>query len=219
MQLNASFFYMDWEDIQLVIGSEQSGLWWLNGQANGGGGENKGVELDFDWRATENLRISGSAYVGDPVYTDDYITLEGVQEVTAGTQMPDSAKNKYSIAADFTIPGVLGGDIWLRADAYYAGPLYSALWRAEYANPDSPSHEKGRAYDVESFTKYNFQAGYERESWAVTLFVKNLTNETANTFTSQGSGYYGEYWGHPGFGDQHTLARPRTTSLRFTWRF
>jgi outer membrane receptor protein involved in Fe transport len=219
LQLNASVFYLDWEDIQLVIGSDQSGLWWLTGQGNGGGGENLGVEVDFDWRATENLRISGSAYVGDPVYTHDYITLEGVQEVTKGTSMPDSAKEKFFIAADYTIPDVLGGDIWLRWDTFYVGPLYSALWRAEESNPNSPEYA-GSTYDVDSFTKHNFQAGYERENWAVTLFVKNVTDERANTFTFNGTSWYAlQYWGHQGFGEQHTLARPRTTSLRFTYRF
>jgi outer membrane receptor protein involved in Fe transport len=218
LQINASVFYLDWEDIQLVIGSAGEGLWWLSGQANGGGGENKGFEVDFDWRATDNLRISGSAYMGDPVYTHDYITLEGEQEVTAGTSMPDSAKEKYWLSADYTFPDVLGGDMWLRADAYYQGPMHSSLFRAETSNPNSPEYD-GTSYDVDSFTKYNFQAGYERENWALTLFVKNLTNERANTFTFNGTGYYAAYWGHPGFGEQHTLARPRTTSLRFTYRF
>jgi iron complex outermembrane receptor protein len=219
LQLNASIFYMDWQDIQLVLGSDQSGLWWLNGQANGGGGRNAGIELDFDWRATDNLRISGSAYKGDPYYTDDYVTLEGVLEMSAGTEMPDSAKEKLTIAADYTFPDVMGGDVWLRADAYYVGPRFSALWRADEANPASPDYVEGNTYDVDSFTKYNFQAGYERENWALTLFVKNLTNERANTYTFNGTGYYAAFWGNPGFSEQHTLARPRTTSLRFTYRF
>jgi outer membrane receptor protein involved in Fe transport len=218
LQVNVALFYMEWDDIQLVIGSDDGGLWWLTGQANGGGGQNAGIELDFDWRATDNLRISGSYYHGDAYYTHDYITLEGVQEVTSGTSMPDSANDKFSLAADYTFRNVLGGDIWLRADAYYVGPRYSALWRADNANPDSPDFD-GTTYDVDSFTKYNFQAGYERENWAVTLFVKNLTNERANTFTFNGSGYYGEFWGHQGFGEQHTLARPRTISARLTYRF
>jgi len=93
------------------------------------------------------------------------------------------------------------------------------LWSADEANPDSPDYAPGNTYDVDSFTKYNFQAGYERENWAVTLFVRNLTNERANTFTFNGTGFYGGFWGHPGFGEQQTLARPRTTSLRFTYRF
>ncbi|MDA0707357.1 MAG: TonB-dependent receptor, partial [Proteobacteria bacterium] len=216
--VNADVFYLVWEDIQLVLGSGQSGLWWLSGQANGGGGENIGVELDFDWWATENLRLSGSYYHGDAQYTDDYVTLEGLLEMSAGTQMPNSANDKFSIAADYTFRDVLGGDIWLRADAYHVGPLFSALWRADYANPASPNYEPGSTYDVDGFSKYNFQAGYERENWAVSLFVKNLTNERANTYTTQGTGYYGEYWGNAAFGEEQTLARPRTISLRFTYR-
>jgi outer membrane receptor protein involved in Fe transport len=185
LQLNASVFYLDWEDIQLSIWSSGSGLWWLRGQANGGGGQNLGFEADFDWRATDNFRISGSVYVGDPYYTHDYITLEGVQEVTKNTEMPDSAKEKYWISADYTIPDVMGGDIWLRWDTFYQGPMHSSLWRAETSNPESPDYD-GTGYDVDSFTKHNFQAGYERENWALTLFVRNVTATPVGTRSSFG---------------------------------
>ncbi len=219
LQINASVFYMEWEDIQLSVRSDQNGLWWLRGQANGGGGRNLGIEVDFDWRATDNLRISGNFYKGDPYYTDDFITKEGILEMTARTQMPESATEKYSLAADYTIRDVLGGDVWLRLDGYYVGAMYSELWRADEANPASPDFVPGAKEDVDSFTKANFQMGYERESWAVTLFVRNLTNARANTFTDDGAGFYGNFWGHPGFGDTNNLARPRTTSLRLTYRF
>ena len=219
LQINATVFYMKWDDIQLSLGSDQSGLWWLRGQDNGGGGQNTGVELDFDWRATANLRFSGSAYVGDAYYTDDFITIEGVQELTEGSSMPDSASQKFSLAADYTFRDVLGGDVWLRLDAYYVGPMYSALWRADEANPDSPDYVQGAKEDVDSYTKANLQLGYERETWTAAIYVRNLTNETANTFTGSGASGYGEYWGHTGFGETHNLGRPRTISLKLTKRF
>ena len=219
LQVNATVFYMEWDDIQLSLGSDQSGLWWLRGQDNGGGGQNTGVELDFDWRATANLRISGSAYVGDAYYTDDFLTAEGIQELTEGSSMPDSASEKFSLAADYTFQDVLGGDMWVRLDAYYVGPMYSALWRADEANPDSPDYVVGAKEDVDSFTKMNLQLGYERDTWSAALYVRNLTNETANTFTGSGASGYAEYWGHTGFGDTHNLARPRTISLKLTKRF
>ena len=227
LQVNAALFYMTWEDIQLSIGSSQSGLWWLRGTANGGGGENTGFEVDFDWRATENLRISGSGYFGDAKYTDSYFTPEGEYIMSAGTRMPDSANEKLFIAFDYTIRDVLGGEMWLRYDAYYVGDMFSALWRADQANPnapfdeeeDEPRYDPLATEDVDSFTKSNFQVGYERESWALTLFVRNLTNERANTFTGSGVGYAARFWGHTGFGDTNNLARPRTISLRLTMRF
>ena len=222
LQVNATVFHMVWEDIQLGVRSGQSGLWWLRGTANGGGGENTGFEVDFDWRATENLRLSGSVYSGDARFTDDYVSPEGVLQMSKGTSMPDSANEKFSIAADYTFRDVLGGEMWLRFDTYYVGPMYSALWRADLANPDSPDYETGNKEDVDSYTKSNLQIGYEsvKGNWTATLFVRNLFNDRANTFTSSGdAGYYADFWGHTGFGDTHNLARPRTTSLRFTKRF
>ena len=49
--------------------------------------------------------------------------------------------------------------------------------------------------------------------------IRNLTNENYNTFTSSGTGWYADYWGHTGFGDTHNLARPRTISFKLTKRF
>ena len=219
LQLNAAFFHMTGEDIQLGVRSGQSGLWWLRGTANGGAGENTGIELDFDWRATRNLRISGSAYLGDAVYTDDYVSPEGILQLSAGTAMPDSSNEKFFLAADYTIQDVWGGDMWFRLDAYYVGPMFSAIWRADLANPDSPDYEAGAKEDVDSYTKANFQIGYERDNWSATLMVRNLTNERANTFTGSGASYAAEFWGHPGFSDTNNLARPRTVSLRVTKNF
>jgi len=219
LQLNATVFHMVWEDVQLGVGSSQSGLWWLEGTANGGGGENTGIEADLNWRVTQNFRITASAYLGDAEYTDDYVSPEGELQMSAGTRMPDSANRKFSLAADYTFQDVLGGDIWVRLDAYYVGPMFSALWRADEANPASPDFSGSTLADVDSYTKSNLQIGYERETWAATLFVRNLTNETANTFTGNGASGYGEYWGHTGFGETHNLARPRTISLRLTKRF
>jgi iron complex outermembrane receptor protein len=218
LQLNATIFHMVWEDVQLSVGSSQSGLWWLRGTANGGGGENTGIEADLNWRITENFRVSGSAYYGDAEYTDDYISPEGELQMSAGTRMPDSANEKFALAADYTFQNVLGGDMFVRLDAYYVGSAFSALWRADYANPNSPDFD-GSSEDVDSFTKANFQLGYERESWSAILFVRNLTNATANTFTGNGATYAAEYWGHTGFAETQNLARPRTISLRLTKRW
>ena len=219
MQLNATLFHMVWDDIQISITSDQGGLWWLRGQANGGGGENTGGELDLVWQATDRLQLTGSFYAGDPEYTYDYITPEGVTWVSAGTSMPDSARRKMTLGADYIIPEVLGGDLWFRYDLQYQSEMYSAVWRAEQANPASPEYVPGATYDVDSFTKSNVQVGYERETWDMRLMVRNLTDERANTYSFQGTQFYAEYWGHTGFGEQQTLARPRTVSLRFTKRF
>ena len=219
LQLNATVFYMVWEEIQLVIGSDQ--VWWLTGQVNGGGGRNLGLELDFDWHATQDLRITGSAYVGDAYYTDDYITPEGILAVSKHTQMPDSASSKYNLAVDYTFRDVFGGDMWARLDGYYVGPMFSFLRAAEEANPNSPRYIPGSSENVDSFSKFNFQIGYASGDggWNATLMVRNLTDARANTFTGTGTFNYAQYWGHTGFGPTNTLARPRTISFKLTKNF
>lgn len=219
MQVNGTVFYMDWEDIQLSLGSDQGGLWWLRGQANGGGGENKGVELDVLWAATDRLRLSANVYAGDPVYTADYVTLEGVLEMSAGTSMPDSAREKLTLGVDYLVPDVFGGDMWFRYDYQYQSEMFSALWRADEANPTSPNYVPGATYDVASFSKSNLQLGFERESWTARIMVRNLFDDRANTFTGTGASGYAEYWGHTGFGETHNLARPRTVSFKLTKNF
>jgi len=228
VQINATIFHMTWEDIQLSVWSDQDGLWWLNGIANGGGGENKGAELDVIWQATDNLRISGNFYTGDAYYTDDWFSPErtednpdGVQELWAGTSMVDAASDKFSISADYTIRDVMGGDLWFRYDYYNVGGLYSTWGAAEVANPDHPDYDPAAGYDVEGYDKSNFQIGFERETWTATLMARNLFDDRANTRTNNGdAGWYAmEYWGHPGFGQVHNLARPRTISLKVTKRF
>jgi len=220
LTLNATVFYMDWEDIQLDISSD-SALWWMRGQDNGGGGENTGIEVQFDWMATQRLRLSGSIYSGDPEYTEDWVSQEGVQIVTAGTRMPDSPKQKYQLSADYTIPNVFsGGELWFRYDYYYASDMFSALWRADNANPDSPDFT-GIGPDVDSYSLSNLQAGWTSADggWNVTAMVRNLFDDRVNTFSSSGDYWYGQYWGNPDFGRSVNLARPRTVSLRLTKNF
>jgi iron complex outermembrane receptor protein len=226
LQLNATVFYMEWEDIQLNIDSDQ--VWWLTGQVNGGGGQNLGFEVDFDWRITRDLRLSGSAYVGDAHYTDDYITPEGIVEMSAGTRMPGAPNNKYNLAIDYTFQDVWGGDMFARLDGYYVGSMFSDLDEANAANPlappdadGDPVYVPGSSEDVDSFSKYNFQVGYTsgEGDWSAIIMVRNLTDARANSFTGHGTEEYAEYWGHTGFGATNTLARPRSISLKLTKNF
>jgi hypothetical protein len=135
--------------------------------------------------------------------------------------MPDSAASKFNLAIDYTFRDVMGGDMFVRLDGYYVGPMFSFLNAAEWANPNSPNHRPGASENVESFSKYNFQIGYTSGDggWNAIVMVRNLTDARANSFTGTGTYNYATYWGHPGFGPTNTLARPRTVSLKLTKNF
>jgi len=56
LQINAQYFLMKWSDIQVFTGAE--GLpWWVSGTTNAGTAQSQGIEANFKWQATDNLRI------------------------------------------------------------------------------------------------------------------------------------------------------------------
>jgi len=209
LQLNATLFYMDWDDIQMTI--RDPCCWYLRAQVNGKGGRNTGVELDFKWLATDNLSLNGSVYSGDPYYTDSFVDARDRVIMTAGTQMPFAPKRKYTFGADYTIPGIFTNtDMYIRYDLSYRGGYYSELGVAD----------AGGDYDVGSATTSNLQVGLQMESWTATLMIRNLTDEKANTYTDYEMQDYANYWGSEEyFGEYRSLARPRTISLRLTKTF
>ena len=143
--------------------------------------ENKGGELDLTWQATENLRLTGNFYTGDAKYTDDYEALAGAILLSAGRSMPMSPEQKFALAADYTIPQIFSNaDMFLRADYQYNGEMFS----------DSDAAEEG-VPNIDSFNMVNIQAGLEFDSdWTVTLMLRNVLDERANTYTGDGQMEY-----------------------------
>jgi len=115
--------------------------------------------------------------------------------------------------------------MFVRLDGYYVGAMFSSLSKADDANPNSPDYDPtdipSTIENVASFSKYNFQIGYTsgEGDWNAIVMVRNLTDARANSFTGTGTHEYADYWGHTGFGDTNTLARPRTISLKVTKNF
>lgn len=217
LQINASVFYMKWNDIQVTI--RHPDYWYLDGQDNAEGGRNLGAELDFTFIATENLKLFGSGYIGNPYYTGEYRNVNGSIMMSAGTPMPNASKGKFTLGADYTIQNVFGDmDMYARVDVAYRGPLYSSLSRA------TDYQEEGEAgeYNIEGHIMTNFQLGLEVDDTTTISFrVTNVFNQRANTFTdTREEARYGERWHvEDKFGPTHFLARPRTMSLRLAKKF
>lgn len=210
LQINANVFYMVWDDIQVTL--DDPDRWWINGQVNAEGGRNLGVELDFIWRVTENLKLNGNAYIGNPYFTGDYFDHEDTQIMQSGTPMPNASKQKFALGVDYTIPNIFeSADLYFRYDFIYRGGLYSELEQAFAEGP----------FDIESSTMSNLQVGLEIDnSTTITFMVRNLFNQRANTFTSYGAQEYGEEWGTQArYGPTLNLARPRTMSLKLMKKF
>jgi outer membrane receptor protein involved in Fe transport len=215
--LNVTVFLMEWSDIQINTDvpdtPEVNTPWWLLGTFNGETGESLGAEINFEWQATENLSFEGSLFFANAEYTaDTYIDPEGDPYLEEGQEMPNSPGEKYWLAVEYTVPEVLGGDLWFRYDTSYQGESWSDLDAARLEDP------AGR---VPSWKSSNLQAGLSLENgWEVSLMARNVWDDrgVSNLYYSD-EGYYSDWFDDPRFKVERTIQQPRTYGLSVTKRF
>ena len=69
LRLNLSAFLMKWDDIQIHFDSTDA--YWIEGNINGVKAEQKGVEFNGEWCATDRLNFAWSAFLASPEFTED----------------------------------------------------------------------------------------------------------------------------------------------------
>ncbi len=204
--LNVIAFDVQWKDIQ-INQSGVNGQWWMRGTLNGGGGENKGVDIDAQWQVTDSLYVSATASFGDPKYTDPVQRLNDV--VPAGTPMVWAYKEKYSFWADYRFEDVLGGSMWIGYYHSYEGDKWNNLANAINSDPDgiAPGYGVGDAHIGMDFD----------DGLSFHLTVRNVWDERGvNSLFNDSSG---AFFGDPRFDNIRTYTRPRTVSLAIKKRF
>jgi outer membrane receptor protein involved in Fe transport len=205
--LNASLFYMEWSDIQLSTGGGDNDPWWLRGTFNGSKAEQKGIELNGEWRVTDNFTLEGSAFLAEPEFSEAFVEPDG--DVTPeGSPMPNSPEEKFWIAAEYRLPGLFGldGEFWTRAAYTYQGEFWNSLTAIRNDN---------REQIIPSSSLTTLQLGYSSNTgWDAALVIRNLFDDAE--MGSLSSSDYGTFFGDPRFRYQRTLERPRTISLAIT---
>jgi len=224
--VNLSAFFMEWDSIQLnSSGSRAGNPFWLRGTFNGGKAEQKGVEINGAWQVTSNFRLEASAFFADPEFSEETVYPdpdEGVA-IPAGTIMPVSPKEKYWIAAEYTLPNFMDmdGNLWARMSYSYQGEVWDSTDAIlDYVNATTPE-ERADARDLllPSYSTSTFQLGFTANSgWETALIVRNLFDETGYNYMS--SSNYGDSpaigWDDPRYRYVRSLQRPRSISLSFT---
>jgi len=168
LQFNGAVFLEQWEEFQRSF----QGANGITQVDNGPDAEILGTELQMLWMATDNLRISAAAAYYDSELQDDFTELDsnGDLVVTApeGSALPITPEFKGNVIARYTFP--LGS-----FEANAQGSLAYESSRAGDLNVVD-NEIKG---DIPSSTVLSLSAGLAKDSWAVELFVQNLTNEDA----------------------------------------
>ncbi len=203
MQLNASLFFMEWEDIQINDRADD-GPWWARGTVNAGSAEQKGIEINGWYNFTDNFVVEFSAFLADPEFSETFMKQDG-DVIEDGMPMPVSPDRKYWAALEYTIPDVdfVNGDLWFRYDQSYQSESWSSL--TTVINNDVEGI-------YPSWTSANFQVGVSMHNdWEFTLMARNVWDEVNTNWMWRPE--YGDLFGNPQQNNYRSYQRPRTISL------
>ncbi len=159
LQLNVSYFFFTYEDLQLIYfdsGSSQV--------QNLGEAENQGLEIDARWMIGEHWELFAAGSLMDSEITDAAdIEALGVCTSCDGKNMPFAPD--MSGAVHLTWRQALGdGEVYAKGEVAYQDTMYSDL-------------DNIPLIAVDSWVEWNFRAGYETDTWEVGVYIENAFNE------------------------------------------
>ena len=105
LRINASAFFMDYEDLQVVrFGPVPGSAFGTFQTTNVGSADIAGLEVDYFWQATENFSISGYyAYLDSEI---DGLTLNTASGPTdfSGSPLRQSPENSFNVILNYGVP-------------------------------------------------------------------------------------------------------------------
>jgi outer membrane receptor protein involved in Fe transport len=226
LQLNLAAFLMQWDDIQIHVGSTSggnNGAFFIEGNINGGKAEQKGVEFNGSWYATDHLNFQWNIFLASPEFTEDTF-LDDAQPgddpyIAKGWTMPVSPKEKYWASVDYTFPAGLpgSGDWWTRFSYTYQGKVWDSLTAIENFETAVTPEDKADALEflIPEWMSGTFQLGYTSKSgWEASFIVRNVFDDSSYSYLS--SSDYGSAFGDERFRYIRNLQRPRSYAISFS---
>lgn len=220
IRLNATLFDMKWEDYQLEVVDPSSlncenpnapappacGQPWQKVVANTGNASSRGLEVQFDWAASEGLTVGANATWLDAKMDEDvFVTVL----VPKGSRLPLSPKFKGSAYAqyDWDVDLFGGSSAWLRLQWSYTGDMYNQV--EPLTLDDGPTPQILQP----SYNIGDLRFGLDHDNWNLQLYISNITDERAVLFANP---YEMDY-----FFDRSrvTINRPRQLGIRWTQHF
>jgi iron complex outermembrane receptor protein len=220
VRLNATYFNMKWEDYQLELvdpsfikcgtptakPEPHCSQPWQKVIANIGNASSQGVEMQFDWAATENFTLGANATWLDATLDEDVVVTI---EVPKGSRLPLSPKIKGAMYAQYDWPVDWGSanNAWVRLQWSYTGSMYNQLEPLSVEDSNTPQIKQP------SYNIGDLRFGIDSDNWSMQLYINNLTDERAVLFANP---YEFDYaWGR----SRITTNRPRQFGIRWIQRF
>jgi iron complex outermembrane receptor protein len=232
LHLTAAVYFMNWEDMIQPNGLDWDGDWndgtWSDGRIfdvtgaggfqNTGDGELKGIELEANWRATDNWRFQAAVAIASAEYSDACLS----QPLGWGYEPTDLIEDT-GLSSCYRVDG---NDLYRQPDnTLTASSIYSHQiggggwdwsWRlgVKYSSKEYLD-ELNLAY-LPAKTLVDTSVSFRNDNWNLTLFGSNLTdNDTPNNVQ------FNRNWSLPGntFGFNVRPRQPTEYGVRVRYSF
>jgi len=177
MRLNATVFYMDYKDLQVQQTNEDC---LCNITDNASDARIKGLEVEFQWAATDALLLFASGSMLDHEYKD-FVENSGVD--SSGNKLQRTPDNQFSIGFDWTFgSGTMADSFLLNMNYYWQDKMF---WQPSNMNWE------------DSYGLWNARFSYAPPTkiWSLSAWVKNGSDKLFRTniipFFGEEVGQYG----------------------------
>ncbi len=172
---NGAVYYEKWNGFQFAL----LGANGLTEIKNAGAADIKGIESDFTWAVTHGFIISGSGAYTDAALTKNYcgftdssgnpVTVCASPQAPDGTQLPVTPKYKANVTARYEFD-YNGFDSFLQGAVVGQAGSWTDLRIAE----------RGIIGRQAGYVTADFSAGFGRESWTFSAYIKNAFDKRAS---------------------------------------
>jgi iron complex outermembrane receptor protein len=138
----------------------------------------KGFETDFAWQASDMISVFGGIGL-----MDSEIKKNINRPLSVGNSVPQAPEETYNLGVQFDTPVGNNLDMYVRADWQHVGEMWfhtlqtepvPNIWRAFGFGPVSTDFSKSKR---DAYNTLNLRIGLDAESWSVTGWARNLTDE------------------------------------------
>jgi outer membrane receptor protein involved in Fe transport len=209
IRFNIAAYLMKWKDFAVQIEDPQEEVFQL-GYVNLPTAEIPGVETEFTFAINDAWQVDATlgwndAHVSEPTVltlTNDAGDVFEIP-VTDGARLPLTPDWTASLGIEWRSRGrIMDSQPFARLDVAYAGESVNNLEGLESVV------SRNGVTTQDSYETGDFRVGLEGEHWSTSLFVSNVWDERAVTYTSN-------RWAR----QRLTILQPRTDGLQFRYSF
>jgi len=183
VRINGAVYYYDYSDLQVEQGLGTSIV------VENADAEIKGLDLDVLFVATDQLLLSAAVALIDSEYTK-FVNIDSIDHPTllqdvSGNPLLRAPEWSFVAGAQYDMPLADGANLILRTDL-----LFSDSYQTREFN--NPADKQPSYHNVNAIASYTSAS----ETWAFSMWVKNLTDEevlqnSVEVSTLVGTGAYG----------------------------